>query len=62
MAWLSQSPDFNPIERLWGEFQRGTQGIQVKNADEKLDILCQACARIPQFKNDNTRPNTDCYL
>uniref|UniRef100_A0A8R1DR71 DDE_3 domain-containing protein n=2 Tax=Caenorhabditis japonica TaxID=281687 RepID=A0A8R1DR71_CAEJA len=47
LDWPSQSPDLNPIEHLWEEFERKLAGVRASNANEKFAQLEAAWKAIP---------------
>lgn len=50
---ISQSLGWNSIEHLLDDFQRAIEDINVKNADENLDVLSEAWNRISHSKIEN---------
>ena len=49
LPWLSQSPDINPIETLWGIYNKDLQSRKEKpsSKQEMLEILCRTWEEIP---------------
>jgi DDE superfamily endonuclease len=47
LEWPSQSPDLNPIEYFWEEFDRSCKGRKPKNQNHLFEMLKQKCYNIP---------------
>ncbi len=47
LNWLANSPDLNPIEKLWGIVKRKMRNKRPKNADELRATVKETWASIP---------------